>query len=394
MRFFQFGCWNNLNEKKGKVVGGLKRVMAKLKTTIETSRPEFIVVSGDNYYPGKSKEAGSKKKTVDFDKLREGFVDLPSDINIHMLLGNHDLETQTQPEKPKLFIKDEERPENGSCEILRKEKSFVGDKRNIHYNSFTSIVEGDTLILMMDTSMYEDDKDVEKYLPCYNVFFSPNPYFTDVKGLREYQLQQITEILDKIKTDQKHINHIILIGHHPIYCYKTKEKEDEQSGAKQSKFESDIIHNFRPVLQHIYSKVTNCEYYYLCSDLHLYQTGNIQLTFPSSKPMVIQQYIVGNGGTELDKKSDYDYTTPNIHTFDDGDTYLCTMEEEKHGFLECVIDTTGPTFIPHFVEGTSGGKKRKTNTKNKEKNTKTRRKTQRRRRNHISSISRRTTHVQ
>jgi len=373
MRFFQFGCWNNLNQKKG----NLKGVMAKLKTTIETSRPEFIVVSGDNYYPGKETFNGEKKKTIDFDKLREGFSELPSDIDIHMLLGNHDLETQTQ--KPNLFIKDG-REEDGTCEILRKEKCIVDDKRNIHYNSFRSIVEGDTLILMIDTSMYEEDEDVKKYLPCYNVFFTPRQQIMNVNQLRNYQLKQITEILDKIKTDKKDIKHIILIGHHPIYSYKTKEKD----GKKKSTVDSDIIHHFIDVLKKIYNKVNNpdCKYYYLCSDLHLYQEGTIQLTVNrlGKNKMEIKQYIVGNGGTELDLKSDYT-STDNIHTIEGKHTYVCSREEEKHGFLQCDIAPDGPTLTPHFVEGTSGGKKRKT-----------KRKTQRR--NHISSISRRTAHVQ
>lgn len=363
MRFFQFGCWNNLNEKKGKVVGRLKYVMAKLK---QMAKPDFIIVSGDNYYPGKEKVGEVKNKMVFFDKLIEGFDTLPSEIPIYMILGNHDLETQSK-KKSNLFIKgDIDRYEDGKCEILRKEKCVVDNKRNIQYNSFTYKVHENTLILMVDTSMYEFDKDVEKYLSCYNVFFSPEYYFTNVNQLRNYQLKQIIDTITEVQKD-KDIIHIIIVGHHPIYCYKTKEEENEIDGVKRkirvSRFESDIIYNFRSVLKRIYNKITNttCKYYYLCSDLHLYQEGTIHLNvnhFRNTKPMEIQQYIVGNGGTELDLKSIHDYTRgSHTHTFEEGDTYECKKEVDNHGFLECIVGSPELTFIPHFVE-ISGGKRK------------------------------------
>jgi predicted MPP superfamily phosphohydrolase len=109
VRFLQFGCWNNLNFTKTKQgttipVGNSTKVMELVKSKISEDPPKFIIVSGDNYYPDKNKsEADPKVKTKDIfpDKLRQGLMSLPEIIPIYMILGNHDLETNT---KKNLFI--------------------------------------------------------------------------------------------------------------------------------------------------------------------------------------------------------------------------------------------------------------------------------------------------
>ncbi len=49
-KFIQFGCWNNINKN-----GCLENVMDKLKEYVTDVKPDFIVVTGDNYYPQKEK---------------------------------------------------------------------------------------------------------------------------------------------------------------------------------------------------------------------------------------------------------------------------------------------------------------------------------------------------
>jgi len=62
-KFIQFGCWNNLNQK-----GCLRNVMNTLSSYLRNrdkspdKPPEFLVVSGDNYYPEKETINDVKKK--------------------------------------------------------------------------------------------------------------------------------------------------------------------------------------------------------------------------------------------------------------------------------------------------------------------------------------------
>ena len=58
MKFLQFGCWNQLKEKEGRCdiknpINSLSRVMKTLNEYIEFSHPNYLIVSGDNYYTEK-----------------------------------------------------------------------------------------------------------------------------------------------------------------------------------------------------------------------------------------------------------------------------------------------------------------------------------------------------
>ena len=94
-RFIQFGCWNNTNtNKKGKPTGNMKEVMSKLNLYIKdpSTKPQFIVVAGDNYYPDKSSTLSAtgdkiKTKIIRTQQLIDGLQSLPTDIEINMILG-------------------------------------------------------------------------------------------------------------------------------------------------------------------------------------------------------------------------------------------------------------------------------------------------------------------
>lgn len=85
-KFVHLGCWNNLNKKKDKELGNLMQVMSKLKSYIaeeKNKKPDFLVLAGDNYYPGKTKTEGpikKKEKIIYTKKLVDGFSSLPRDI--------------------------------------------------------------------------------------------------------------------------------------------------------------------------------------------------------------------------------------------------------------------------------------------------------------------------
>lgn len=351
-KFIHFGCWNNLNKK-----GNLQNVMNSLNNYLEQqSDVKLIIVSGDNYYPDKKKIDNDKKKKIIFtNKLIEGFNLLPKNIEIDMILGNHDLEND--PTGQELFVNDNgnEYPENGTCEITKLEKMASKQNPNINYNLFKSrMLTPNTLILLIDSSMYYNDADVSEFLPCYDVFSERS--HGSLENLRNHQNQFIYDTISQ----HPNIKNLILVGHHPITGFKMKKGKN--------KLMNDIP-NFYEVLKNIYditSSNNDIKYYYLCADYHSYQSGNISLDFNNGTKMEILQYICGTGGTELDDDLNYNddkLNGSNIVDQNDLLTLNYSMLQNVHvnGFLECDIDSE-ERFICNLIptENMSGGKKRKT----------------------------------
>jgi|UniRef100_A0A6C0CB91 hypothetical protein len=408
-KFWQFGCWNNLNTIDGVVQGRANDVMTFIKKKLdELDPPDKLIISGDNYYPHKiedkkkdksPKEETSKKKdkspkgeqsekkdkspkdetskklekapsttkekTIYTEVLKAGLLSLPVDIPITMILGNHDLDRN---DKKNLFVTSpsdlqSRRPEKNECEIIQLELKAIKEKKNIDYVFFKSeFINNETLLLMIDTSIYELEKDTTTYLPCYNTFFENNPFYKDIKlrflsikYLRRYQYVKIQQAINKAQRGITTIKHVIIVGHHPIFQIKYKKTE-----VVPIKFTSDIHLGFKPVLKKIYNKLPKALFYYLCSDLHLYQEGLITLKLANDKTMTINQYIVGTGGTKLDpnlpepEKMEKTHTAENIR-------YTFKREIQDHGYLECIItEGSDPTFefIPISVpDPVSGGRK-------------------------------------
>ena len=443
-KFWQFGCWNNLNTIGGIVQGRSNDVMSFVINKIASAShpPDCLIIAGDNYYPHKieedtskgekspKKEKSSKKeketskeeksskeeklpkeeksskkdkspkeetspkdkskkeknttkvKTIYTELLKNGLLSLPDTTKIYMILGNHDLDRNN---KKNLFIDESRptqgqisqlRPENNECEIIKAELAVLKDKQNVDYLFFKSVLKNDdTLILMIDTSIYEPDKQTNVYLPCYNEFFKNNTLYEDkrfdfptITNLRLYQRNRILKAISQATTGARTIKHIIIVGHHPIYQVKYKVKEEEPI-----KFTSDIQVDFKPVLIAIYNKLfkiykqlPKTKFYYLCSDLHLYQKGtiNIRVSKKTDVTMRIEQYIVGTGGTVLDPKLP-EATQKNYINNEEGITYDIVEEQQSHGFLECIIDEKKePTF--QFIPLTELGEG-KHNTRKKKK---------------------------
>jgi len=407
-KFWQFGCWNNLNTIDGVVQGRANDVMTFIKKKLDDSDPpDKLIISGDNYYPHKiedkkkdksqkdksPKEETSKKKdkspkeeiskklekapsttkekTIYTEVLKAGLLSLPVDIPITMILGNHDLDRN---DKKNLFVTSpsdlqSRRPEKNDCEIIQLELKAIKEKKNIDYVFFKSeFINNETLLLMIDTSIYELEKDTTTYLPCYNTFFENNPFYEDInlrflsiKYLRRYQYVKIQQAINRAQRRITTIKHVIIVGHHPIFQIKYKKTE-----VVPIKFTSDIHLGFKPVLKKIYNKLPKALFYYLCSDLHLYQEGLITLKLEKNKTMTINQYIVGTGGTKLDPNLPEPEAMEKTHTAENI-TYTFKREIQDHGYLECIItEGSDPTFefIPISVpdpvsvhDPVSGGQK-------------------------------------
>jgi hypothetical protein len=345
--------------------------MDNLNKYVTEVKQDFIVITGDNYYPQKEivegeivegeivegeivvkekkkekkkeivdgvteekKKETEKKKIIKFEDIKHGFSLLPKDIPIYTILGNHDLET-IDAVKQNLFVDEPDNPrrdEDGQCEIVNKQIETISAFKNISYDFFKSVkLANNTLLLMIDTSIYEKPKDSNKYLPCYQKFAELKPVVLPITNastidtLRAYQFGRIQEAIGTTT-----FSNIIIAGHHPIRQLKLKDKIVD-------KLFTDIA-DFDVVLNNINNLTPTSKFYYLCSDLHLYQKGTIRLPVDAGT-MNIKQYIVGTGGTELDK----------LPLGNSGNDIYTDIESiGECGFLECDVSGLNPkfTFIP------------------------------------------------
>lgn len=332
--FIQFGCWNQGKCDIGAGTNPVSRVMRKLREVInEEPKPEFICVAGDNYYPEKILK---KQKLIKPDNLISGFNCLPSNIEIDMIMGNHDLATNYDNDHKTHYIGDATEPIN-SCFILEQEKIKTSGN-NIKLVLHKSRLINRTLILMIDTTMY-DDSDVNEALSCYSTLLNTRPNIPTVEELRATQLEFV---LRAIRENIGNFKNVVIIGHHPIVGMKLKE------GQTNKIFQP--LPMFIDLLRQIYLTLSDSsmKYYYLCADTHLYQQGSVKIVVVPEQIMNIEQYIVGTGGTELDNNiMDNAFDNNKINQLFGVVTYTINESKEKYGFLKCNI---GNEVTCEFIE--------------------------------------------
>ena len=204
-----FGCWNQTHTSLG-VSDSIERVMAKLKKTGK----DVVLVSGDNYYPVKTKGQKLKKgkmvetkvKTVNLEQLKKGFKylkDATQGTPVFMNLGNHDVVSNDQidvlPDTSKeCVILDTELKEENS-------KFHIGMTHKINYGNHT-------LIIMIDTSIYSSEDEFAKYIKCYQQ--------TEEITQQELKEQQKTFVQNAI--DEFDGENVIIVGHYPLFYEKEK----------------------------------------------------------------------------------------------------------------------------------------------------------------------------
>lgn len=285
LNFIHFGCWNqggcSKEQNNQLFTTHLSKVMRLLDKIVDVEKPEFITLAGDNYYPKKEGEGDKKKKIVNDEELTTGFDCLPRDIPIYLLFGNHDVDR----------LKKEQTEDE--CRIVKKQKSIIDRPysnllRPNHGNFIMLKLVGETLFLMIDTTIYTNDD-----MTCYKELFDLPEGVEIKKFLQDLQETEIISSLDRLIEDNHKISNIIIIGHHPIVCSKYK--------GEIKKIEPPLDNAF-PLLFKILEKYPDCKYFYLCADLHNYQGGEIELYKTSSPETIlkIHQEIVGTGGTKLD----------------------------------------------------------------------------------------------
>ena len=427
-KFVMFGCWNNLRNKNS----GLEKTMNALNRYLIENKIDFIANAGDNYYPDKSQKEENKAKeekkakkeeetTVKKDKtkkdkkketpdkriiikdLMDGFNMLPKDIPIKMILGNHDLETN-KPDKRSYtlqYLKDDisALEPDGECAILKAEKNIIYDSNNITFGIHHEKVVNNTLVLMIDTSLY-DEVDVVDFEVCYRVAVEKQ---TNIENLR---LDQSAFIHGQISANPG-IQNIIIIGHHPITGYKKKGE------VKLTSIFPLFINELEAIVQHRADQLRDKQHRanqqqadqqqanqqqanqqqtltYLCADLHLFQEGIV--TLPSGAE--IHQLIVGTGGTAIEDTYAHSEILSSVERDVDVE-HVDIMPVKKvsykmigenifaHGFLVCDCSGFKPIFT--FMQSDAilaaadvvGGNKKTKNKKTKRQRTKKRQKTKR-----------------
>ena len=186
--------------------------------------------------------------------------------------------------------------------------------------------------------------------------------YAGITNKEELRAQQLKFIKDNVTNFNG--SNIIIVGHHPITAYKLKKENINLIKAFSS---------FIEALQNIfYLKGNSVNYYYLCADLHRYQEGTINI-HTMHGDMLITQYVVGTGGTDLDPDPSAGFKSSNSFKTELTDVvgvYNMTAEQQKNsmeefGFLEC--DFKNPTHLAfNFIKvpiNSSGGRQRRTKKK-------------------------------
>ena len=297
MKFIQFGCWNkyfcNIDDPK---VSPISNVMHNIKLKMESSSYDFLIVSGDNYYPEtiKSKNKKLKIKIFNFTDFISGFNCLSNlPIKKYLLFGNHEYNDtvvlKEDVDRINSLPKEKKEEEltkliSHKCKSLIEQKNIASQDSNItifesvlfNYNDYTN-----TLLIMIDTTIYDDVKNIECYA---NILGGTDDI--DPNSIKSRQQEQILEIL----TTYIHASTIIFSGHHPIIWCKNK---DEKNKFNYVEGLISLFSQFEDLL--IGKKII-----YLCADTHIYQKGDVLIKTENDNILLIEQHIVGTGGTDLD----------------------------------------------------------------------------------------------
>ncbi len=348
--FIHFGCWNRGGcDLHSEAPNSLTRVMR----TLNRSKPDFITVCGDNYYPDKledkekvkdkdktkdgekkdkekkkDKDGDGKKKKVKLvstEELKSGFNCLPKNIPIYMSYGNHDLETG-------LVV---DGLEENTCKLTTIEMMTATERKNINLSLFQHIWFGNkNLIIMLETSLYdnvEPDK-ITLLEKCYGVVDS-NIHSLD--EMHELQMNYVRSLIPDISRAYN----IIVIGHHPLAYLKYKKNTVIRETLQGGMFDilKEIKINSQP----------GASFYYLCADYHQYTEGTVVVNSSASASasahfnMTIHQYIVGTGGATIDsavmeeyrEHKETDYNVPG-----DADEYNVSYIMTEDNINNTVLD--------------------------------------------------------
>jgi len=323
--FITFGCWNNgLCSLENSPKNGVSAVMQELNSyvNVNVDKVKFIAVSGDNYYPKKEKTDEGTTKYWNEGDFNSGFGCLPTNIPVHLLMGNHDLESTQLLDVPN-------REKTQLCHIVEEEIKKENPATQLNLKTDHVLFGNNTFVLFIDTSIYDMNNED---LQCYNTFM--NSSFKNVREAQNHQRWRVNGIINAIvRVPDSQIENIVVIGHHPIFGVKLKNDTTEVYEKMNDEGISFFIY-LKELLN-----LPKYKFFYLCADIHNYQHISLHLNGRTiggeNIEMDIEQYIVGTGGADLDNASlevDRDINVNGLNLIKRAHMNECQI---RNGFLIC-----------------------------------------------------------
>jgi len=331
MKFINFGCWNrgicNLEHTSDNPnTDAISVVLNNIKSYVKLVGVDFMVITGDNYYPHKS----ALKKVHDFNHLKLGFDCLENiPTKKYILFGNHEYNDiyslHTDVIDNPYFPTPVSEPIK-CVNLLSQQQLLAYHPDFILFDNVLHKYDEDTqkLLIMIDTTIYEEKIETE----CYAHIFS-DVHVKTIDNIKSYQLEHVNNLLDEYSDATE----IIITGHHPIVFCKTKKT-------------SQLVKETEPLID-FFNNLTNLDgkkIVYICADTHFYQKGSVTL---NKSGLVIEQHIVGTGGAKCDKicnPSSNDFVLPNIH-------YKLELEINEYGYLLYDHGTISFHIVSFDIEG-------------------------------------------
>lgn len=345
MKFVHIGCWNykNFLEQESDVSNVLKSLNNYSSENLNEDK-DFIVIAGDNYYPNLERYDDKDTKWINIDEMLKSFDDMPKNIKKYLLFGNNDINDKTiidnsNLENIKEIFKDQkgfnsyknitqDTDQMKTCRLVDIELLYTKNKNYRVFNGVMYESIGNNLIIMIDTSIY-DDEIYNESVQCYKRILNTD-YNKDLT-LEELIKTQNESIFKLIES--KEYKNVILIGHHPISGLKQDDENNKNNNDKRNIF----YYNEKLVslMKEIFKK-TKAQITYLCSHIHMYQSVEINID-----DRLVRQYICGCGGacldhlsTELENKKDLNYDVIIRHK----DIYLRIDKLENNAFGYLVVN--------------------------------------------------------
>jgi len=297
--FVHFGCWNKDGCGGSYSESALTQVINNLVQT-QNGKHDFFVIAGDNYYPKgiKSKVSTEKEKRINLEELESGFECLKQlqtkeqsnnpNPDVNVLMGNHDIAVIRNEENDSYYTTIVNKQSEPVRNEFPRDNCIIYKEQKKHDNSFdfetpVRMLGEHTVVIFINSSVVHESSKKKDY-SCAGDH--------DVD-----QYSKIKSYYDKyINIPYTKIVNVIVVGHHPIISSKLK-----KGSRKVQKFNFDGI----ALIHQLYSMFMESDHtpvnYYLCADLHFYESGTLTITNTNDNSSIeVKQIISGTGGAELD----------------------------------------------------------------------------------------------
>lgn len=324
LNFVFFGCWND-DSYEVRRTSGNKAVVPRdvvLDSVYNVIKPKnsihALIVAGDNIY-GAKEQAHNVVSTKYYKSTlnvlsKENHAFYKSAPIKLFALGNHNIEDKTVYNA-----------------VTHKLQNFYNRRfgyQNLfpHFYSYTVSYPDNSnkvLIIVIDTNIFDDITN-PTMLSHYSRIFGCH-YNNDILKTQHDILTIGKQILQDMiikRDDLNMINHICIVGHHPLYFINPKEKRNKemnqqkeqngftrriQPGLHKSKDLIETIHNISQIAKNINNDIS---YSYLCADVHNFQSFNITFTkyneiLKTNETLTLQHIISGTAGAKPDVFDDH-----------------------------------------------------------------------------------------